>query len=150
MQSTSISTILSVSLSKTALPRLKFGARPLKMRLFYGRTFLFLSVTVGTVQETAWADKVNEGKGEYGDIVHFLPAIIPRGSACRDEPRPALRDGNPAGGVLHPTVGRGCAGAPCSACFPVKPLKRGFNNYRHSFFKAASLRRVTASCHIAL
>ena len=102
------------------------------------------------VEETAWADKVNEGKGEYGDIVHFLPAIIPRGSACRDEPRPALRDGNPAGGVLHPTVGRGCAGAPCSACFPVKPLKRGFNNYRHSFFKAASLRRVTASCHIAL
>ena len=34
-------TVLSVFLSKTALPHLKFGARPLKMILFFNRFFSF-------------------------------------------------------------------------------------------------------------
>ena len=44
---TSISTILSVFRSKMALPRLKFGARPLKMVLFFNRAFTFSVCPLG-------------------------------------------------------------------------------------------------------
>ena len=47
---TSISTISSVFLSKTVLPRLNFGAKPCKLSLFYDRPFISLSVEQGTVQ----------------------------------------------------------------------------------------------------
>lgn len=41
LPSTSISTILSISRSKTDLPRLKFRANPFKIHLFYDRPFFF-------------------------------------------------------------------------------------------------------------
>ena len=51
LPSTSISTILSVSRSKTVLPRLNFGARPRRLYLFFNRAFLSSSVGRGTVQQ---------------------------------------------------------------------------------------------------
>ena len=53
LPSTSISTILRVSRSKTALPRLKFGARPHRIYLFFNRAFLSLSLGRGTGQRNA-------------------------------------------------------------------------------------------------
>ena len=41
LPSISISTILSISRSKTDLPRLKFRANPFKIHLFYDRPFFF-------------------------------------------------------------------------------------------------------------
>ena len=52
--STSISTILSVFRSKMALPRLKFGARPLKMVLFFNRAFSFSVCSLGNSPLINW------------------------------------------------------------------------------------------------
>ena len=52
---------------KTVLPRLKFGARPRKLSLFYDRALISLSVVWGTVQIGGGA----ESNTEYGLLLVF-------------------------------------------------------------------------------